>query len=176
MRCLSVILVVLICSCANAQTKKETEDWIISKINKYKETKYTGFGVPHLGFSTKIISVKFTDCNFIIVALNEGVRSNGSLGTEKFTATTTQTIPINKLSEIMYVNKNRMLHLNTINDVISWNTNDPQNPSKNETTYVSFILIPVNLDTEDDLPNRIKKAFNHLRDSYCKKEEVKEVF
>lgn len=176
MRCLFLILSLFVCSCVNAQTKKETEEWIISKINKYKETEYSGEAL-NLGFSTKISSVKFTECKFVIVQLIEGVRTKNPYGTEKFTQTITLTFPINKLSEIYYGRNNKTLHLNTINDEILWKTNDPLNPSNNETIYVNFIIIPINLNAEKDLFNRITKAFNYLRDNYCKKEEQpKEVF
>lgn len=159
---------------ANGQTQKESQDWILSKINKYKEPSYSAS--DDISFTSKITKVSFVDCKFEIIITNEGTRkTNGK--NENFKTTSTITIPITKLTKMNYNMISHQIMLETENENISWATNDPKFPANNLTNYVKFYGFKVNLNTEKDLSDRMSEAFKHLISKYCNKEETsKEAF
>lgn len=156
-----------------AQTKKETEDWIVSKLAKYKEINYTADKQAGSGASSKLTSIKLSDCQLEVIETNEDHRRDNDGKKQNFKSTNTIKIPIHDLKEISYDDSGRQLKFETNKNTISWKVIDPSFPPNNETTYESFIFFKINLNTEENLYNRLSKAFDHLRKNYCSKSNAK---
>lgn len=174
MKLFFLILSLQIFGAALGQSQKETQDWILAKLNKYKEPSYNAG--DDVSFTSIITKVSFTNCQLDVIITNEGSRkTNGRK--ESFKTTSTIKIPITKLIKMNYNKLTHQLLLETENENIAWVTYDPKISANNQTNYVQFFGLSVNLNTEKDLSDRMSNAFKQLVNKYCTKSDLqKEAF
>lgn len=175
---------ILLALTAFTQTQKETEDWIVSKIYKYKDPYYSSTSslpiklrmkVSEESFTANITSVSFKNCQLIIVENIEGKRSR-DFSMENFTKTLTYEIPFSQLSRLEYGKSPHSLTIYTENANITRILKDQTYAPNSETTYEESAYLHINLDTENDLFKRLEKAFMYLKENFCNKSRPKEIF
>jgi hypothetical protein len=169
------ILFFLISTSLFSQTKKETEDWVKSKFNKWKitdtRTEYKVDGVvvdnPH---SEKPLSLTIIGCNL-------------TLKTQYYNylvlAPTYKTYSLNigNIEEVKWVKFNDTDYL-VINVKKSTVKLTSVYKEDKDIMYVDGCIISFKTDGEEDFEARMLKAFNHLR-SFCPNPKIvkkKEVF
>ncbi len=160
-------------------SKKETQDWIKEKIENFTHD----FNNPDLGdYGTEKYEVEFSDCKVIIKMKKDYQHKNpfnGEMSKDYFYELFE--IPIKNLSILSFakagetttqiifkIKSNEMLITETIEQNLSG--------SKKEVSSTNIaILYILNTLLTENLPERLKKAFNHLI-FLCGGEVFKEVF
>lgn len=152
-----------------SQSKKETENWIISKFNKWKldfenplfdKDKY-----PDMRSYEEPLKLSLDNCQLTLVTNN-----------------ILQTALINKKTKIYRLNIGDIERVEWRGqfNLFIWTRKNSvaiiDYNQKNKTFYSNWIGISLNTNSEDDLNIRIEKAFNHLK-SFCNPTSTpKEVF
>ena len=149
---------------ATSQTKTETEDWIISKFNKWKsfmaEEKFSEFELDKTKSSEKL---EINGCEFKITnIINTASTINGKVIRKRDVSV----INIGDIDSFSWSSNGYQLFIKSRKTNILVQTYDYYTKKLEYKTYVkgaSFIILT---DSENDLGNRILKALNHLK-SFC---------
>jgi hypothetical protein len=168
------ILFFLISTSLFSQTKKETEDWIKSKFNKWKisdtRTKYLDmdFKIIEYSHTTKPLSLTIIGCDLTLKTQYNYYLS--------ITPTyETYFLNIGNIEEIQWVKSNGTNYL-VIDAIKSTVKRTDVYEEIKKISYIDKFIISFKIDGEDDFEARMLKALNHLR-SFCPKiRKKKEVF
>lgn len=147
-------------------TITETEEWILSKLSKYNE--YDVFevrGIPAAGIEYHATKRRFNEFSFLAGELLLSFTEESYSGDYKSidgAYTATIHVPINSLERIEIVNidnsGNCVIKFISPNKEIRWT-----NHTKKFTERTSIFSIKISCITEDDLENRLQKAFSYIK-------------
>lgn len=168
------IVFFLISSSLISQTKKETENWIISKFNKWKisdtRTEYIDdTKIVDYSNTEKPVSLTIIGCEMKLKTEYNDIRSIST------TFYHTYSFDIGNIEEIKWVKFKNTEYLvidvkkATVKRTIVYKEN-------NEISYIDKCIISFKTDGEDDFEARMLKAFIHLRSFYPKIIKSREVF
>lgn len=142
-------------------TKKETEDWILSKLRSYTPEK---FSVGHKINENDILPAYFTNYGnfsfsfdqYYLIVKHDYYENNGS-----YNSTRIYRIPVYDISRVYEYEKALWITTKT-NSIL---TSETLKNSKTTTTVLSFEF---QFSAETDLEQRIQKAFLNLKKYYNK--------
>jgi hypothetical protein len=162
-----------------AQTVEETKSWILSKLNKYQKE---SFGIKLKGdcdsylqsynyvssFQLDTLVISF-DVKVIYPACFKGDKTKEEREAAKKALVK---IPISDISKISSSDNGNRFSIHTKLETIKFNSTFS---SGNTESFTDICSIGMNLRTEEQLLERLQKAFNRLVSFYPKKES-KETF
>ena len=160
----TLFLLLLLPLIVSSQTKIETEDWIVSKFNKWKsfivEEKFTAFELDKTKSSEKL---EINGCELKITnIINTASTINGKVIRER----DVRIINLGDIEKFTWSNDGYQLNIisrKTNILVLTYNYYTKKIESKTYVKGASFIM---RTDAENDLGNRFLKALNHLK-SFC---------
>lgn len=172
---IALVFLVHLSFCALSQTEKETVDWLIQKLDKFKtdrsltdehweESKIAGevkvkTYYSYTNYSYSIVGdLLIIKCDFL----------EERQGKKDISLKLRDEIKISEISSISYSNK--MITFNTYDYSIKTFSNGKANKDLN-----NYSLGGLNSQGENNLGNRINEAFNHLKTFYPRK-KAKEIF
>lgn len=136
-----------------AQTKDETEKWIISKFDKWKKSK-SSTQLPN-PYSRVPISIKFNGCDLEI---------KSKYSTPESTEIQLYTIKIGDITSFTWDQNDFYIMSRKRNVIVkSYPIDDPSNAKMN---YLGGCVISFETDAEENLTTRLTKAFENLK-SFC---------
>ena len=170
---------------SNAQTKEETEKWIVEKINKLKSNKYiitkerhdailvtyrTEYSPGFIEFKDGILTIRYT----------QSVYTNfypEKTETKEVQGTYTLTAPVNSvsstaLSSLPQSSGNTTRTGDTYLYLIFSSNCVTEIENNGVTRKINFIPTFIDPNAEEDIANRLLKAFNNLKTFYPKPKET----
>ncbi|MEJ8818575.1 hypothetical protein [Lacibacter sp. H407] len=169
-----------------AQSKAETQNWIIEKLNKLKSKKYiitksrdeygisvvsrTEYSPDFVEIKDSILTIKYTHSVYSKI-YPETTETKTVFGIYIYSA------PINYVSSIgmsgLPQNTTNQTNTGDIYLYLYFSTNCVNERSHNgQNRKVNFIPLHIDPYAEEDLANRLLKALNHLKTFYPKPKEV----
>jgi len=154
-----LFLLLLLPLIATSQTKAETEDWIISKFNRWKQN-ITNYDLQFGAFEsyTDFKTLKIDGCNLIITT-NKTI--SGLVDKKK----EVRIIKIGDIEELKWYKDELFILTRKTNVLVK--TYDLNTNNFETKTYVKGAKFKINTNAENNLKNRMLKALNHLK-SFCK--------
>ena len=149
---------------ATSQTKNETEDWIISKFNKWKsfmdEEKITEFELDKTKSSEKL---EINGCELKITNI---INTASTINGKPIRKRDVRIINIGDIESFSWVGHGYQLFIKSRKTNILVQTFDYYTKKLESKSYVKGASFIMRTDAENDLGNRILNAFNHLK-SFC---------
>jgi hypothetical protein len=180
---IQLIVLLNLIDCANAQSKAETTEWIISKFKKWKVVDsrigYSELGTITGGTSEVPISLSFVNCNMTFKSNYSYIMSSSSYDE------ITYSFNFGDVDKLEWVRAydNDLLIISTngrlVKQVFVPKSKYSFEKSKSDETTIKYIdrcIIAFDSKGEDDFKSRMIKALNHLQ-SFCPPtKSVKEIF
>lgn len=156
-------------------SRQKTQEWLISKINKYIETEdYSSSEFSNLTTSQHITNIKlrFEGDNIVIAYDTEEITINRYINDVPYSKTTNFSseviIPLNKLSQKVFI-QNGMLFFKSSFNSFTVKVNNK------EVNRRSFYSVNIKQNEEENFVERFNKAMNHLL-TFIKKTSSSETF
>jgi hypothetical protein len=152
-----------------AQSKEDTESWILDKLRMYVRTSYDKDPIVDGDRSKKEDYSFYFNDNYLVVTYTQSYTTK-DLTRKIPSRRCTEMIPIYDIESITMSSSRSILYISTNKETILSKAEKPEN------NMVSSILsMGFSEDGETDLIARINKAFKHLK-AFYKKPVVKETF
>lgn len=195
MKTLKTIFILLALVCANssfAQTKEETEQWLNEKVRNYSGKWidiYVGYEALYYHYATTDFQLK--DGMLVVTTMFKYTSNYSDEGLQLLQSnTTTYRIPVNKITDIHFNEKekrtpsnvginlepskynNYEIYRDSYDKAIGSGSDRNEKGVKVEEDYLYLYI----LDKEEGIYERIVKALKHYQTFYPKEEKKKETF